>query len=78
MKANEELDRQYFDGNAVYEPPCKLLPARSSLPDVNHELDNPKAVEGAPGAVQVMGRPMRDEELIEILKIVEDVLGKAT
>lgn len=78
MKADEELDRQYFDENAVYEPSCKLLLVRSTLLDVNREPDNPKAVEGAPGAVQVMGRPMRDEELIEILKIVEDVLGKAT
>ncbi|KAF2710987.1 amidase [Pleomassaria siparia CBS 279.74] len=38
----------------------------------------PKAVEGAPGAVQIMGRPMKDEELVEIMKVVESVLERAT
>ncbi|KAF2793225.1 amidase, partial [Melanomma pulvis-pyrius CBS 109.77] len=38
---------------------------------------NAEAVEGAPGAVQIMGRPMKDEELIEIMKVVESVLEQA-
>ncbi|KAH7117934.1 amidase signature domain-containing protein [Dendryphion nanum] len=36
----------------------------------------PEKVEGAPGAVQIMGLPMKDEELIEIMKAVEDILAK--
>ncbi|KAF2274216.1 amidase [Westerdykella ornata] len=31
-------------------------------------------IEGAPCAIQVMGRPMRDEELIEVMKVVERLL----
>ncbi|KAF2118945.1 amidase signature domain-containing protein [Lophiotrema nucula] len=38
----------------------------------------PDLIEGAPGAVQVVGRPMQDEELVEIMKVVEDVLKKAS
>ncbi|KAF2183818.1 amidase [Zopfia rhizophila CBS 207.26] len=38
---------------------------------------NPDAVEGAPGAIQLVGRPMKDEELIEVMKVVEDILKKA-
>lgn len=41
-------------------------------------LDNPDKVEGAPGSVQIMGKPMKDEELVEIMKVVEDILEKAS
>jgi amidase len=27
-----------------------------------------------PAHIQIMGKPMQDEELIEILKVVEDIL----
>ncbi|PSN60281.1 amidase [Corynespora cassiicola Philippines] len=37
---------------------------------------DPDAVEGAPGAVQIMGKPMRDEELVQVLKVVEETLGR--
>ena len=33
-------------------------------------LDDPKAMEGLPAHVQIMGKPMKDEELMEILKMV--------
>ncbi|KAF2744544.1 amidase [Sporormia fimetaria CBS 119925] len=39
---------------------------------------NPELFEGMPGAVQILGKPMKDEETIEILKVVESVLKKAT
>lgn len=39
--------------------------------------DNPDATEGAPAHVQIVGKPMMDEELIEIMKVVEETL-KAT
>lgn len=31
-------------------------------------------VEGMPAAVQIMGKPMKDEELVEVMKVVESVL----
>jgi amidase len=34
----------------------------------------PEAFEGAPAAIQIMGKPMLDEELIEMLKSVEKIL----
>lgn len=42
----------------------------------NISLDNPEAVEGAPGAIQIMGKPMKDEELIEVMKTVECILNE--
>ncbi|KAF2660184.1 amidase [Lophiostoma macrostomum CBS 122681] len=38
---------------------------------------NPATFENAPGALQIMGKPMLDEELIQILKVVERDLGTA-
>jgi Asp-tRNA(Asn)/Glu-tRNA(Gln) amidotransferase A subunit family amidase len=34
----------------------------------------PEEVEGAPGHIQIMGKAMRDEELMEVMKAVEDLL----
>jgi amidase len=67
-----------LDREAKYIPVCKLSRIVSVRSGANELKDNAKAVEGAPGAVQIMGRPMRDEELIEIMKLVEIVLEKAT
>jgi Asp-tRNA(Asn)/Glu-tRNA(Gln) amidotransferase A subunit family amidase len=36
--------------------------------------DSPKEVEGAPSAVQLIGRPMKDEELLKIMNVVDHVL----
>ncbi|ORY10554.1 amidase signature domain-containing protein [Clohesyomyces aquaticus] len=45
--------------------------------EANYEpLYDPDTFEGAPGAVQIVGKPMKDEELVEILKVVERVLNK--
>jgi Asp-tRNA(Asn)/Glu-tRNA(Gln) amidotransferase A subunit family amidase len=38
--------------------------------------DVPEEVEGMPCHVQVVGRPMMDEELVEIMGVVEKVLGE--
>jgi amidase len=37
-------------------------------------IDDPGTCEGMPTHVQVMGKPMMDEELIEVMKVVESVL----
>ena len=36
--------------------------------------DDPDTFEGAPAHVQITGKPMMDEELIEIMKVVEGIL----
>lgn len=38
--------------------------------------DEPKALEGLPAHVQIMGKPMKDEELMEILKVVVKTLSE--
>ena len=38
---------------------------------------NPDAIEGAPGAIQVMGIPMKDEEVLQIMGIVDKILKEA-
>lgn len=40
--------------------------------------DDPGAVEGTPAHVQIFGKPMMDEELIEIMKVVEAILKEAS
>jgi amidase len=73
QKANRELDQPFFKSDAVYEPPCKLIPVvhKTSL---TMGVDQAEVVEGMPTHVQVMGKPMQDEELMEILKVVESTL----
>lgn len=36
--------------------------------------DLPDAVEGAPSGIQIIGRPMKDEELLKIMAIVDGIL----
>jgi amidase len=78
LKADGKLDEPFLDREAKYIPVCKLPYIVSVRSGANEMKDDAEAVEGAPGAVQIMGRPMRDEELIEIMKLVEIVLEKAT
>ncbi|KAJ4369968.1 hypothetical protein N0V83_005732 [Neocucurbitaria cava] len=52
----------------------KELDAPFFKSDVPYEPPyNPDTFEGAPAHVQIMGKPMMDEELIEIMKVVEGV-----
>lgn len=39
--------------------------------------DNPQAVEGAPAHIQLLGKPLMDEELLGVMSVVEGVLKKA-
>jgi amidase len=41
-------------------------------------LDEPNVCEGMPTQIQIMGKPMMDEELIEIMKVVESVVKGTT
>ncbi|KAJ5323228.1 hypothetical protein N7476_001828 [Penicillium atrosanguineum] len=57
-KANESADGSYLR-NITYQPPCP---------------DQPKRVEGAPCHIQLVGRRLMDEELVQNMKMVEKVL----
>ncbi|KAF2031623.1 amidase [Setomelanomma holmii] len=47
------------------------------LKDVKYEpAYEPDEVEGLPCHVQILGKPMEDEELLQIMKVVEETLGK--
>ncbi|CAI6333642.1 unnamed protein product [Periconia digitata] len=54
----------------------KAVDASFAKADVTYEPPyEPEIFEGMPTHIQVMGKPMQDEELIEILKVVEKVLA---
>lgn len=38
------------------------------------KTDEPEMCEGMPTHVQVVGKPMMDEELVEVMKVVESVV----
>lgn len=41
-------------------------------------IDLPDAVEGAPTGIQVVGRPLKDEETLKIMEVVAKVLNAST
>ena len=41
----------------------------------NMDIDNPNAIDGAPCAVQLVGRNMHEEELLRNAEVVARVLG---
>jgi Asp-tRNA(Asn)/Glu-tRNA(Gln) amidotransferase A subunit family amidase len=43
-------------------------------PPLTSSTDDADAIEGAPSGIQVIGKPMKDEELIHIMAIVTEVL----
>jgi Asp-tRNA(Asn)/Glu-tRNA(Gln) amidotransferase A subunit family amidase len=59
-----------------------LLVRMPSCSVLNHSAnvgtDEPDAVEGAPCAIQLVGRPFRDEEVLKIMAIVSDLLKART
>jgi amidase len=48
------------------------------MEEANELVDEPEICEGLPTHVQIMGKPMMDEELIEIMKVVEGVVQDTT
>lgn len=72
---DKEKDRAFVKGGVEYIPPCKLvLERRDRKGKLTICADEPDVVEGMPAHVQVMGRPMMDEELLQIMGVVEGVL----
>jgi Asp-tRNA(Asn)/Glu-tRNA(Gln) amidotransferase A subunit family amidase len=37
-------------------------------------LDDADAIQGAPSGIQLVGKPMKDEELVHVMAIVTEVL----
>jgi amidase len=70
LKANEEEDRKFIRSDVSYIPPCKW-PLLNDEDSTNvPESDTPDVMEGMPCGFQIMGRPMRDEELLQVAGIV--------
>ena len=44
------------------------------FPTLTSFKDDADAIEGAPSGIQVIGKPMKDEELVHIMAIVTEVL----
>jgi amidase len=40
-------------------------------------VDEPEVCEGMPTHVQIMGKPMMDEELVRVMEVVESVLKES-
>jgi amidase len=75
-KAKKDLDEGFLTKDEKYEPACKLhLECFNEMDGVLIEcLDEPEYCEDMPAHVQVLGKPMMDEELLGIMKVVEDVV----
>lgn len=51
-----------------------ILSMRLDCPTLTCATDDADAIEGAPSGIQVIGKPMKDEELVHIMAIVAEVL----
>lgn len=79
LKASKELDKDFVRSDIEYVPPCESsVVALNRLGLADRVADDVDAVEGAPCGIQVVGKPMRDEELMTVLKVIEDVLKPTT
>jgi hypothetical protein len=56
--------------------PFHLLSLISEVLADHTITDNPATFAGMPAHIQIMGKPMQDEELMEILKVVDGMLAK--
>ena len=77
-KANAELDRPFFNDSVAYEPPCKSAGKPVLEFWLTTVIDDAQVIEGAPAHVQIVGKPMMDEELLKIMQVVESVLKGAS
>jgi amidase len=75
LEANAVADKPYLRENVVYNPPCMSF---VSLIEACTDLiwDNPGNVETAPSGIQLMGLPMKDEELLKIMAVIDNTLKK--
>jgi amidase len=72
-----EGDEVFAKGEGEYESACKFRLVSVWVRGANEVLDEPDVCVGMPTHVQIMGKPMMDEELIEIMKVVESVVKDA-
>ena len=55
-------------------PVSDTLNIKLNCPPLTSFTDDADAIEGAPSGIQVIGKPMKDEELVHIMTIVTEVL----
>jgi hypothetical protein len=63
--------KQMLRTSQVVSPGCRS--EKVTFADKKY-VDDPETCEGLPAHVQIVGKPMMDEELIEIMKVVEQIL----
>jgi hypothetical protein len=51
-----------------------ILNVKLKCPPLTGSTDDADAIEGALSGIQVIGKPMKDEELVHIIAIVTEVL----
>jgi Asp-tRNA(Asn)/Glu-tRNA(Gln) amidotransferase A subunit family amidase len=51
-----------------------ILNMKPKCPHLTSSTDDADAIEGAPSGIQIIGKPMKDEELVQIMAIVTEVL----
>ncbi len=76
LKADKQADVEYRR-DVAYTPPCEYFPRRDNTALADFlclGADVPNEVEGAPCGIQLLGRPMRDEELVQHSQTVADAL----
>lgn len=74
LKADKALDKEFIRSDVTYSPPCRFLVLRLVRVVADIQADNADAVEGAPSGLQLVGRPMQDEELLKYTAIVSEAL----
>ena len=40
-------------------------------------VDDADAIEGAPSGIQIVGKPLQDEELVHMMTLIDEVLNGA-
>jgi Asp-tRNA(Asn)/Glu-tRNA(Gln) amidotransferase A subunit family amidase len=51
-----------------------IINVKLKFSPLTSRTDDADAIEGAPSGIQVVGRPMRDEELVQIMGVITEIL----
>jgi len=73
-RAEKRLDQEFWKEGVGSVPPCKSTFLNLVDGLLIACVDEPEVCEGMPTHVQIMGKPMMDEELIRVMEVVEGVL----
>lgn len=73
-KADKDADAQFVKEGVQYEPACKTHACQILRNLTDLKSDDPEESQAMPAHIQVVGKPLMDEELLEIMETVETVL----